>query len=152
MKLTRLDNGLGEYYGEPINSELPVFAVTMHDNRTSYYNYIGYYRDNENFAGYGEMQTEKGNYQAWGVVKKKEPYGLCRVLYNSTAEYIGLMNMTQHGKGKIKYSMQVNDEEYKGYFKDGMKHFYGEEKTNDLYYIGEFENDIKRTFWNVQAN
>ena len=148
----KLSDGLGEYYGEYVNQPgIPAFGATMYNNRTSNYNYIGYHRNKE-CTGYGETQTQLGNYEAWGVVKGREPYGLCRVLYNSNAEYIGLMNMTQHGKGKIKYSKLENEGQYKGYFDQGMKHFYGEEKTIDWYYIGEFTSDMKGPFGKLKQN
>ena len=148
----RLTDGPGEYYGEYTSQPgMPVLGVTMYNNRTSKYNYIGYHRNKE-CTGYGEAEIQPGNYEAWGVFNRREPCGLCRVLYSSNAEYIGLMNMTHHGRGKIKYSKLENEGQYKGYFDQGLKHYYGEEKNYDWYYIGEFTNDMKGPFGKLKQN
>jgi hypothetical protein len=134
-----------EYWGQKQSNENVHFGLTILENKVDRYCYLGYHTKGR-CTGYGEMSTKYGLIEAWGLFEDQEPRGCMRVLFNSNSEYMGLMKQQQEGKGKFKISKLENVGQYKGYYLGGLQHYLGEATSQNWYYVGEFQNNLKGPF------
>lgn len=114
--------------GEYENLELQIF-------------YSGKFDENEDFTGYGELETPVSHYIGEFFARKKNGYGTYFDKINNTIYEGQFVNNERSGEGTeyIEGTLYT----YKGSWLKNQKHGYGELITNEgTSYVGYFENGV----------